>query len=116
MGQIGLPFALTLAVQCCVLGCRRLCQGAGHTSQAATSAIPQATTELFNTLCLLCCYGAGGCAKVQATPAKLPWAKKMVQLSASLDGHFAAAIDATGHLYTWGAGACHAFVISVGVM
>jgi hypothetical protein len=41
---------------------------------------------------------------VQATPAKLPWAKKVVQLSASLDGHFAAAVDAAGVLYTWGAG------------
>jgi hypothetical protein len=55
---------------------------------------------------------AGGCAKVQDTPAKLPWAKKVVQLSASLDGHFAAAVDATGHLYTWGAGECHVCVIT----
>ncbi|WIA19065.1 hypothetical protein OEZ85_003720 [Tetradesmus obliquus] len=48
--------------------------------------------------------GRGGCAKVQATPAKLPWAKRIVQMSVSLDGHFAAAVDAAGHLYTWGAG------------
>eukprot|EP00882_Tetradesmus_deserticola_P025916 GHRQ01028504.1.p1 GENE.GHRQ01028504.1~~GHRQ01028504.1.p1 ORF type:complete len:183 (+),score=48.64 GHRQ01028504.1:219-767(+) len=48
--------------------------------------------------------GRGGCAKVQATPAKLPWAKNIEQLSASRDGCFAAAVDATGHLHTWGAG------------
>jgi alpha-tubulin suppressor-like RCC1 family protein len=52
---------------------------------------------------------------VQATPAKLPWAKKVVQLSASLDGHFAAAVDATGHLYTWGAGERYAVVVLNGV-
>eukprot|EP00879_Flechtneria_rotunda_P024861 GHRR01026380.1.p1 GENE.GHRR01026380.1~~GHRR01026380.1.p1 ORF type:complete len:562 (+),score=215.88 GHRR01026380.1:54-1739(+) len=48
--------------------------------------------------------GKGGCVKVQATPAKLPWATNITQLVASLEGHFAAAIDTAGRLYTWGAG------------
>jgi hypothetical protein len=48
---------------------------------------------------------AGGCPKVQATPAKLPWARGIASISASACSHVAAAVDSAGRLYTWGAGA-----------
>eukprot|EP00775_Hariotina_reticulata_P006783 gene6783-7000_t len=48
--------------------------------------------------------GTGGSQAVQATPAKLPWAKGITSICASRVGHFATALDSHHKLYTWGAG------------
>jgi hypothetical protein len=54
----------------------------------------------------VCSALTGGCPKVQATPAKLTWARQIRHISASPTGQFAAAVDTAGKLYTWGAGVC----------
>lgn len=41
---------------------------------------------------------------MQATPAKLPWARQIRHISVSPTGQFAAAVDTAGKLYTFGAG------------